>query len=158
MSVKEEFLRNFGKSAIMVAMLIDELNPFQLARLMLTQAALETGWGRHVPSNNLFGIKDLSWLPGAEEYFTKEHRNGKTQKMIDAFQTFDDPTQSFLAYAILLTQSQRYHYAWVHRFNPQRFFEELQKAGYATDPQYAKKCIAVYQSFPDDWLAIALRK
>lgn len=156
MNKKIEFLKKYGRQAYIVALAFDELNAPALARLALAQAALETGWGQHVIGNNLFGIKDLKWLDEDVTAMTREVVNGHEVTINDTFQGFRDVTECFVVYFLLVSRTKRYHRAWMMRFAPARYFEEIQKAGWATDPDYAEKCLAVYESFPDNWLEIAL--
>jgi len=152
MTQKEFFLKKYATPAYLVALAVSPYGTQTFAKIMLAQSALETGWGVHVVKNNMFGIKNLSWLKGSESYKTKEFENSESISKVEAFEDFDDPTQSFLAYALLIRESKRYHTAWLYRTKPEIYFKELQNAGYATDPKYADKCIAVYQSIPDDWI------
>jgi flagellar protein FlgJ len=46
-------------------------------------------------------------------------------------------------FADFLRQNPRYETALSEADNPQRFIEELNKAGYATDPDYAEKVLSV---------------
>ncbi|PLV56758.1 glycoside hydrolase family 73 protein [Thermotoga sp. SG1] len=132
--MKEKFLERFGETAFLLERLtgIDR-------KILLAQSALETGWGKHVVGNNLFGIKKLSWLEGAVTAQTKEFDGVKT---IDTFQSFVSPENSMIAYLILIKEC--YNKAWAKRKNPRLYFQLLQEMGYATDPMYAKKCLDVY--------------
>ena len=151
MNVKEAFIKRFGRQAYLVGLATD-FPP----DILLAQAALETGWGRHIHANNLFGLKDLLFDPGASVAETIEVENEKSKKVKAPFEDFDNPIESMLAYVALIKLSPRYHKAWLFRKDPQKYFEALQEAGYATDPEYAKKCLAVLRSLPGDWLEIAL--
>jgi len=48
---------------------------------------------------------------------------------------------SFRDHALFLKQNKRYAKAFAHTDDPEQFARELQKAGYATDPQYAESLI-----------------
>lgn len=154
MSRKNDFIKKYGKSALLANLVADPFSAPIFARIMLAQAALETGWGASVPGNNLFGIKNLSWLAGEVWVQTKEYVKGQVVTVTDAFQSFDDATQAFLAYILLIRETTRYKKAWLVRTDPEKYFEEIQKAGYATDPLYAEKCFAVYRSVPENWLEL----
>jgi len=153
MKVKERFIKRFGRQAYLVALATD-FSP----EVLLAQAALETGWGRYVPDNNLYGIKDLPWDPGMTEAQTEEVEEGIRKRVKALFEDFENPIESMLAYVALIRLSPRYHKAWLLRKDPQKYFEALQEAGYATDPEYAKKCLAVLRSLPADWFEKALGK
>ena len=143
MSVKMDFIKTHRDDAILVGLACD-FPPV----ILLVQAALETGWGRHVVSNNLYGIKDVPWLPGSVEATTTEF-DGEWVIETHTFETFTSPLQSMLAYVVKISQEERYKAAWVHRHDPIIYFQEIHKAGYATDPDYAKKLERIYETFPE---------
>ena len=66
------------------------------AAFMISQAALETGWGRkeirHAdgsPSYNLFGVKaGAGWKGPVAEITTTEYVNGKAQKVVAKFRAY----------------------------------------------------------------------
>ena len=152
MNIKEEFIIRFAPDAVKVA----RATGFPPDAL-LAHAALETGWGRHVPANNLFGIKDLTWDPGKIEIETKEAEGMKLLNIIAPFEDFESPLDSMICYIGLLRTYQRYRKAWHHAMRKEivEFFRALQDGGYATDPMYASKLIAVWKSLPRNWLEIA---
>jgi flagellar protein FlgJ len=130
-------------------------------RLLLAQAALETGWGRAVPqrgdasANNLFGIKaGAAWDGAAVEHWTLEHEGGVTAPQHERFRAYGSTAESFADYVDLIGTARRYAEALEHAANPETFARELTKAGYATDPQYADKWLAIYHG---DRLEHALR-
>lgn len=114
---------------------------------LLSQAALETGWGQHViqktngqSSHNLFGIKaDHRWQGEVVSVETTEYRNGKPLKVQADFRAYDSWQQSFDDYVQFIKQGDRYQQAVAKAAEPAAYFNELQKAGYATDPAYADK-------------------
>jgi flagellar protein FlgJ len=116
------------------------------AQFMVAQAALETGWGRAEPrladgrpSHNLFGIKaGRSWNGAVAEAATTEYVDGVAQRQTERFRAYGSYTESFRDYAKLLTSSPRYA-GVVGTQSPTAFAHGLQRAGYATDPQYADK-------------------
>lgn len=120
-------------------------------RMLVAQAALETGWGRHVPQagdgeagNNLFGIKaGRSWNGDRASHLTQEFREGRMQTERAEFRTYDSIEQSFSDYVALLRGSPRYAPALAVAGNNQAYATALQRAGYATDPQYAAKLTAI---------------
>lgn len=128
------------------------------ATFMVSQAALETGWGRKEirhgdgsPSYNLFGIKaGPNWKGATAEVMTTEYINGKPQKVMAKFRAYGSYAESFADYARLMKDSPRY--AGVVRAATVAsadagasaraatgFAQGLQRAGYATDPAYADK-------------------
>jgi len=117
------------------------------ASFMLGQAGHETGWGKHeirqkggAPSNNLFGIKaGANWTGKVAEVTTTEYIDGAPQKRVARFRAYDSYADSFKDYARLISESPRYAKAREQTGSVQAFASGLQKAGYATDPQYAAK-------------------
>ena len=49
-------------------------------------------------------------------------------------------------YVGFVKQNPRYEEAVKQSQSPQDYFSELQKAGYATDPDYANKVLSVFES------------
>jgi flagellar protein FlgJ len=117
------------------------------AAFMVSQAALETGWGRHQirhadgsPSHNLFGIKaGPGWKGPVAEVVTTEYVDGRPIKVKEAFRAYANPAESFADYARLIGNSPRYAKVLQQADDAHGFAQGLQQAGYATDPQYADK-------------------
>jgi len=116
-------------------------------RYLVAQAALETGWGKSVmraqdgsSSHNLFGIKaGSSWTGDSARAITSEFRNGAMVKETAEFRSYDSYKDSFHDLVTLLQTNNRYQDVVKSADNPEQFVRELQKAGYATDPDYASK-------------------
>ncbi|WP_296934707.1 flagellar assembly peptidoglycan hydrolase FlgJ [uncultured Marinobacter sp.] len=116
-------------------------------KLMVAQAALETGWGRHMirgeqgePSFNLFGIKaDSRWQGDAVSITTTEYREGLPMKEQASFRAYQDYESSFRDYVSFLESNPRYREVLSVADQPEVFAEKLQEAGYATDPNYGSK-------------------
>ena len=117
------------------------------ASFMVGQAGHETGWGKHeikmkggAPSYNLFGIKaGAGWTGKVAEVSTTEYVNGEAKKTVAKFRAYDSYEDSFRDYARLITKSPRYAQASQQTGSGQAFATSLQKAGYATDPNYGAK-------------------
>ena len=115
------------------------------ATFMVAQAALETGWGQHEirfedgrTSHNLFGIRaGGNWKGPVAEVWTTEFVNGSAQKVRGQFRAYGSYEESFNDYARLISQSPRYAPAMRQLGDAQAFASALQKAGYATAPNYA---------------------
>ena len=115
-------------------------------RYLVAQAALETGWGKSMirqkdgsNSHNLFGIKATNWSGESAMARTTEYVNGRAVKQVEGFRAYASFEQSFDDFVSLLQNSDRYQSAVNAGGDSERFVRELQKAGYATDPQYARK-------------------
>jgi len=123
------------------------------AHLMLGQAALESGWGKRelkgsdgTPSNNLFGIKATgSWNGKVIEATTTEYINGIKQKRIEKFRAYDSYADSFKDFANLMRNNPRYENVMANLHDVKGYAQAMQKAGYATDPNYAIKLASVIQ-------------
>jgi flagellar protein FlgJ len=121
------------------------------AKFMLGQAALESGWGKReikgrdgTNSNNLFGIKASGdWKGKVVEATTTEYVNGKAQTKVERFRAYDSYSDSFKDYAKLLASNPRYEKVLASAGDAASFAQGLQKAGYATDPNYANKLTSI---------------
>jgi flagellar protein FlgJ len=117
------------------------------AKFMLGQAALESGWGRReikaldgTPSHNIFGMKATSsWKGKTVDVVTTEYVNGVATSKMQKFKAYDSYSDAFKDYAKLLTRNPRYENVIANAKDASSFAYGLQKAGYATDPQYANK-------------------
>jgi flagellar protein FlgJ len=120
------------------------------AQLIMAQAALESGWGRREirmedgsPSFNVFGIKaDRSWKGPVAETTTTEYINGAPQKTRAAFRAYGSYDEAFADYAKFLSSNPRYSGVLATR-DPAEAAHGLQRAGYATDPEYGGKLIRI---------------
>jgi len=117
---------------------------------LIAQAALETGWGRNMPtdtngrsSSNLFGVKaGDSWRGAAVQASTTEYDQGTPSTTRAAFRSYGDASQSVGDYVSLLQTSPRYAGALGAGSDVHAFANGLQRGGYATDPDYVNKLVA----------------
>lgn len=127
---------------------------------ILAQAALESGWATKAPNFMFFGVKDSDGINGNEQLITTTEYSKRNdlnfpvilkvepvmiqgQKFFkytikDYFRKFKSPEESFTHHAQFFLKNGRYKTALEVRDNPERFVEEIAKAGYATDPNYSK--------------------
>lgn len=113
---------------------------------IVAQASLESGWGqRKVGAHNLFGIKaDSSWTGKRVVVRTREVYGGKEVMVDDAFRDYDSDAESIADHFAFLDRNSRYRAAGVFDGKGDvAYFEALQRAGYATDPNYASVLTAV---------------
>jgi flagellar protein FlgJ len=121
------------------------------AAFMIGQAAHETGWGRQqivaadgTPSHNLFGIKaGADWKGRVVEAATTEVIDGRAVRTVARFRAYASAAESFADYARLMQGSPRYREVLAQRGDAAAFAGSLQRAGYATDPDYAAKLTRV---------------
>ncbi len=115
--------------------------------VILAQAALETGWGKHVihdtQGNNSFNIFNIkrspSWEGKSVGVKTVEYQKGVAQQEHAEFRQYNDYRHSFLDYVNLMKTNPRYQNALDSGASSAGYADALQAAGYATDPHYAEK-------------------
>lgn len=128
---------------------------------ILAQAALESGWGKFAPGNMFFGVKDTDGINGNEQLLTTIEYSKRSdlkfpviikvdpvmmngQKYFkytvkDYFRKYKTPEESFTDHANFFLRNARYQKAIQVKDDPYAFLDEVAKAGYATDPNYATK-------------------
>ncbi len=115
--------------------------------VLIAQSALETGWGRRVVNNAYFGIKGKAPDGSSVDFGTTEVINGKTVHKMATFRAYIDFADSADDYGRFLNQNARYKSAFSCKRDPEKFVREIAKAGYATDPNYAKSLISIIHSY-----------
>ncbi len=123
------------------------------AELLIAQSALETGWGKHVIRNangssafNLFGIKaGNNWQGATVTKPTLEFRDGAMRTEIAHFRAYASAGESLTDYVRFMQSSSRYQNALDHGGQDATYLKGIQKAGYATDPNYADKILSIMQ-------------
>ncbi len=148
-SSAKDFINTLMPHAIKAAKLL-KLDP----RVLVSQAALETGWGKHqIKSSdkeqafNLFGIKaDSRWQGEKVNVKTHEYVHGNYIKKTEPFRRYDSYAESFKDYVNFIQSNPRYRKAIENAESPAAYTKELQRAGYATDPQYANKIMKIMKS------------
>jgi flagellar protein FlgJ len=119
-------------------------------RAVLAQAALETGWGASQPadgsgaSHNLFGIKaGGSWHGASVNADTTEYVAGTAGTQNAPFRSYEDLAHGVADYVRVIRDNPRYADALNTGGDVRAFANALQRGGYATDPEYANKLVAV---------------
>ena len=119
-------------------------------RIVLAQAALESGWGKSVKGNGLMGIKSHG-EDGGLDVITHEVVNGKRVKITDSFRQYDSPEDSILGYGKFLKANSRYrHFLRAGAENEDAQLSALQSSGYASDPMYSQKLKNIIKGIPDE--------
>ncbi len=163
-SVQTDFISQYSQNAI------DSMRTTRVpASVTLAQAALESGWGRHAPSLNFFGIKaGSSWTGQRQLLTTTEIHNDNDQsrhpypeiisieaftdssgatkyrwRVKDYFRAYASATDSFNDHGNFLVNNSRYREAFNHTNDGRQFAREIARAGYATDPGYADSLISI---------------
>lgn len=111
--------------------------------LMIAQAIVESGNGKSLLAaryHNHFGIKaDRSWKGKVVSMSTREVFDGKDTYVKDGFRAYDSIEEGFADRNRFLQVNPRYRKAGVFDAEtPEEQAEAFQRAGYATDPNYAK--------------------
>ncbi|MDB5766528.1 MAG: flgJ [Collimonas fungivorans] len=120
------------------------------SQLILAQAALESGWGKREikgadgsSSHNLFGIKaGKGWKGAVVQATTTEYVDGLPQQTTASFRAYASYDEAFSDYARFLAGNPRYAQVLATR-DPAEAAHGLQRAGYATDPQYGEKLVRI---------------
>jgi flagellar protein FlgJ len=123
------------------------------ARFIIGQAALESGWGKSEikksdgsTSHNVFGIKATKdWTGKTVSTVTTEYVNGKPQRTVEKFRAYDSYQEAMTDYASMLKGNPRYAQVINSAHDVIGFANGMQRAGYATDPHYAKKLMSIMQ-------------
>lgn len=102
--------------------------------LIITQAAIESGWGQSVAGNNYFGVKSHG-QPGGQTVLTKEEVNGQLVPRYEQFRSYGDLRGSMEDYARFLKENPRYEGVFQAQ-NLAGQIDAIAKSGYATDSAY----------------------
>lgn len=130
----------------------------------LSMGAHESAWGTKAPGNNFFGIKDTDGVNGNEQLITtteymatdkakfpvilKIVKAGTKFKYTvkDWFRKYPSAELAFTDHVNFFLRNPRYATALKYKAEPGKFFEEIARAGYATDENYAVKLKEVMKS------------
>lgn len=123
------------------------------ARFIVGQAALESGWGKREimkadgsTSHNVFGIKATrDWTGKTVSTMTTEYVNGTPHRVVEKFRAYDSYDDAMTDYANMLKNNPRYASVINNSHSAESFAHGMQRAGYATDPHYAKKLMSIMQ-------------
>ena len=120
-----------------------EMNDYGIpASITLAQGILESGVGKSelaVKANNHFGIKCHNDWEGEKVYHDDDKRN-------ECFRKYDRPEESFVDHSLFLKNRSRYSFLFeLDRTDYKAWAKGLKQAGYATDPNYAKRLIALIE-------------
>lgn len=120
--------------------------------VVMAQLILETGWGRSIRGNNLFGIKAQGsrtpfWDGSVVEFMTTEYVDGKPVKRAEKFRKYANEVDSISDHNYFIVNNSRYRKAGV--LSAPGYKEQarlLRIAGYATDPGYDVKLVSIIES------------
>ncbi len=121
------------------------------ASITLAQGLLESGAGQSTlarEANNHFGIKCSSSWDGPTYYRKDDDRNKRGQLIKSCFRKYGSASESYLAHSVFLTTQNRYAALFeLHHTDYKGWAHGLKKAGYATDPAYARKLIELIDKY-----------
>lgn len=123
-SPQEKFIRELWPMAEAAAEELDTL-----PEVLIAQAALETGWGKHVSKDqngnssfNLFNIKaGKAWDGNSIEKTTLEFHQGAPVKEAAKFRAYDSYEESFRDYVDFLKSNDRYSNALKQAADPEKY-------------------------------------
>ena len=137
---KQEFINLIKKGAI------EGYKKYKiLPSLIMSQAILESGWGKSHIEHNLFGIKATpSWDGKVAIRPTKEYVKGKWIVVNAKFRTYDSFAESLEDHAKLLGTLARYKNL-IGEQDYKIACKKVWQDGYATDPNYPNKLIQIIE-------------
>lgn len=148
---RAEYIAKYGKYAIE-----STKGKGLFPSVLMAQAILESSDANGVPGastlakqyNNHFGVKaDKSWKGKSINLKTREVFDNKSVIIKDGFRVYENPLQSFIDRNEFLARNSRYKTAGVFvAKTPEEQAEALQRAGYATDPNYANTLKALIRT------------
>lgn len=125
-----EFVRKYAPHANEVAV---KLGVPSL--VTLSQAALESQWGKHSPQYNFFGMTG-TYNGEYQLLWTREYKNGEYVRVQRKFRAYPSATHAFADYANNLASKAQFADAFQYKHNPEKFLYEIASNGYATEPNY----------------------
>ena len=143
----------FAAQVAQVAPAHGVLHPASWAAVV-AHAAHESGWNRSRLSRlyfNYWGIKWAKWMPvGYAELETTEYVGGAPVRVRARFAAFSSPLEALHFYFNFLKRNFPKALEALRRGDPEGLFKALARGGWATDPRYSSRLIAVYRSLPKE--------
>ena len=125
-----------------------------LASVSLAQAMVESDFGQsQLAANyyNLFGVKAAADDPNGVDLETKEYVNNEWVTIVDRFKVYKSWEDSLVKHAELIfygtSWNAKQYQAVLEAKDYQSQARGLQSSGYATDPDYADKLIAMIEEW-----------
>jgi LysM repeat protein len=129
------------------------------ASIKLAQALLESNAGRSTlarQANNHFGIKCGGSWNGRKHYRKDDDYDKRGRLRKSCFRSYKDAEESFIAHSEFLRDPNKEHrYGFLFRLKPtdyKRWAYGLERAGYATNPNYPKHLISIIETYELDKL------
>ncbi len=126
-------------------MAIDQMKRYRIpASITLAQGVFESGAGQGTLAkyfNNHFGIKCGGTWNGKTTYHTDDAPN-------ECFRAYDNAKDSYEDHSLFLSRGPRYRFLFQLDMTDYRGWAiGLKRAGYATDPSYANRLIAIIEQY-----------
>jgi hypothetical protein len=118
------------------------------ASIKLAQALLESQFGQSTlarEANNHFGIKCKSDWEGGSYLKEDDDYDEEGNLTKSCFRSYTSAEESFLDHSIFLKSNRRYAELFTFGNDYKKWAKGLQKAGYATAPDYANKLIQIIE-------------
>lgn len=126
-------------------MAIEQMHKYHIpASITLAQGVFESGAGQSTLAkyfNNHFGIKCGGYWKGKTTYYTDDAPN-------ECFRAYDNARDSYEDHSLFLSKGPRYQFLFRLDITDYRGWAMgLKRAGYATDPSYANRLIAIIEQY-----------
>jgi flagellum-specific peptidoglycan hydrolase FlgJ len=133
---KQDFLTAMYPLAVKASEKLGGVDP----NALLTQWGFESAWGSKTSGKyNYFGIKaDKNWSGDKKDVMTHEYLQGEKVTLPQPFRSYGSPEEAVDDYVNFLKNNKAK--------TSGEYFGALQKAGYATDPNYASKLTSATES------------
>jgi len=144
---QERFIASIGEAAV-----ASQDQTGIPASVTIAQAILESFWGSSRlarEANNYFGIKAQTRVgsAGAVWFDVWEVIGGRNVMRSEPFRAYNSIAESFVDHGRFFLENGRYAGAMTARDDAKQFAREVNRAGYATDPTYAGKLIALMDRY-----------
>jgi flagellum-specific peptidoglycan hydrolase FlgJ len=144
---QERFIASIGEAAV-----ASQDRTGVPASVTIAQAILETYWGSSRlarEANNYFGIKAQTrqGSAGTVWFDVWEVIGGRNVVRSEPFRAYNSIAESFVDHGRFFVENGRYAGAMAARDDAKQFAREVNRAGYATDPAYASKLIALMDRY-----------
>ncbi len=122
------------------------------ASVTIAQAILESYWGTSTlarQANNYFGIKakERPGTAGVIWLNVWEHIGGQDITVREPFRAYNNMAESFIDHGRFFLTNSIYATALRYVNDPREFARQIHRAGYATDPRYSDKLIALMDKY-----------
>jgi len=127
-----------GEGGFQDIMAITQMAGYKFPMVAAAQWALESAWGQAQSGrHNYFGIKG-----GGRSVSTQEFINGRMVTVNASFRDYASPLESAKDYVALMNNG-RYAPGLAAAKTPRQAVQAIKDAGYATDPDYVNKVVAI---------------